>query len=77
MLKKTDFAGIDLAHQCRLAPTTPWEQQLGDALEAILGKDITELGAIVRELNAMRVPARDGSPWTEESFTLTMAQMGA
>jgi hypothetical protein len=77
MLSKIDLAAYNLAQQCRLAPMTEWEKELGDALERIFGKGIETLSEIVAELNAMRVFAQNGKPWTEESFRAAMAQMGA
>ncbi len=77
MLQKTDFSAIDHARQCRRGPMTPWEKELGDALEAVFGQGVAELPAIVAALNERRVFAIDGRPWTEASFRAAMAELGA
>jgi hypothetical protein len=63
--------------QNRAEPPSPFEDRVGDALEAIFAKGIDELSAVVRELNNAAVPDRDGNAWTEESFQAEMKRLGA
>ena len=62
--------------QNRAEPPSPFEDRIGDALEAIFAKGIDELPAVVRELNSAAVRDRDGNAWTEESFQAEMKRLG-
>ena len=63
-------------HQTRTAPPTPFENRLGDAIEAAYAAGIHDLEGLVAHL-ATDGPARpDGAPWTSEGFRSLMAELG-
>ena len=64
------------ARQTLIEPHGAFEDRLGDALEAAFSSGATELSAIVSALNAAGAVARDGRPWTEETFRAEMARLG-
>lgn len=63
--------------QHRAEPPSPFENRLGDALEAIFARGIEALPDLVRELNAAGSRDRAGDPWSEESFQAEMRRLGA
>lgn len=68
---------VNVALQTRLAPPTEYENRLGDALEQVFAAGAVELSEVVCRLNALKVPAPDGDPWTEASFEDAMRRLGA
>lgn len=64
------------ARQTLVDPHGAFENRLGDALEAAFAAGAVELPAIVAALNAAGAVARDGRPWTEDSFRAEMARLG-
>jgi len=68
---------VNIVHQTRATPPTDYENQLGEALEAIFGDDVTELADIVARLNEMGVQAPYGAAWTEDTFCSEMKRLGA
>ena len=71
------LADIDLAHQTRVAPVTPYENALGDALEEIFQSGAATLEEIVAGLKKSSVEAPDGGAWTEALFLAEMERMGS
>ena len=68
----------NIAWQTRAAVPSPEEAALADALEAIFGDEVYELGPIVARLNRDGVPAPGGSDvWTEANFLSELARLGA
>jgi hypothetical protein len=63
-------------HQTRQRPATPYENQLGDALERAFAAGHWELDALVAQLNQSGPTAPSGQPWTAESFQAEMAVLG-
>ncbi len=63
-------------HQARQRPATPYENQLGDAMERAFAAGHWELDALVAQLNQLGCPAPDGTPWTAQSFQAEMAVLG-
>lgn len=62
--------------QTRTHAPTPWEQQLGDALEAAFKAGQHGLPQVVAALNAAGVPAPGGDGWDEASFQAVMKRLG-
>jgi hypothetical protein len=62
--------------QARQRPATPYEDQLGDAMERAFAAGHWELDALVAQLNQSGPSAPDGQPWTAESFQAEMAVLG-
>jgi hypothetical protein len=63
-------------HQARQRPATPYEDQLGDALERAFAAGHWELDALLAQLNHSGPSAPDGQPWTATSFQAEMAGLG-
>ena len=63
-------------HQARRRPATPYEDQLGDAMERAFAAGHWELDALVVQLNQSGPLAPDGRPWTTDSFQAEMAVLG-
>ena len=62
--------------QAQRRPPTPYENRLGDALEAAFAAGAWELDALVARLNAQGVPTPDGGEWTVENFEPIVRQLG-
>ena len=67
----------NIIHQTRVSPPSEYENQLGEALEAIFDNEVTELAEIVLQLNEMGVQAPHGQAWTEKSFCSEMRRLGS
>jgi hypothetical protein len=65
------------SHQTRLHEPTPYENLLGDGIEAAFRAGIIELPELVQFLNDNFVPSPGGAPWTEAVFTAEMRRLGA
>jgi hypothetical protein len=63
-------------HQARQRPATPYEDQLGDAMERAFAAGHWELPALVAQLNSGGPTAQSGQPWTPESLQAELAQLG-
>ena len=63
--------------QARTQEPTPYEQQVGDALEEAFGQGVHELPEIVAALNAKGLRTPGGAAWTEENFAAAMDELGA
>jgi hypothetical protein len=63
-------------HQARQRPATPYENQLGDAMERAFAVGHWELDALVAQLNQSGCAAPDGKPWSAETFQAEMAVLG-
>jgi hypothetical protein len=63
-------------HQARQRPPTPYEDQLGDAIERAFAAGHWELDALLQALNLSGPRAPDGQPWTASSFQAEMARLG-
>jgi hypothetical protein len=70
------FPHLD-AHQTQRAPTTDWESDLADAIEAAFAKGHQSLDELVAALNRSRMRPRAGGLWTPENFTALMRELGA
>lgn len=64
-------------HQARRRPPTPYEDQLGDAIERAFAAGAHELPALIEQLNATGPASERGERWTEESFKALMARLGS
>ena len=63
-------------HQARTRPTTPFEDQLGDTIEAAYADGVHDLDGLVERLNADGPPCPDGPSWTADRFTTVLAELG-
>lgn len=64
-------------HQTRTHEPSPYEYKLAATLEDVFTQVGHDLDDVVRGLNARRVHAPDGRPWTEQSFRDEMHRLGA
>jgi hypothetical protein len=64
-------------HQSRMRAPNDWEMSLAAAIEAAFGRGAYELDALIDALNASRVRPPQGGPWTAETFTALMRELGA
>jgi len=62
--------------QARQRPPTVFEDLLGDAIERGFAAGHHTLPELVAHLNREGLPAGNGQPWTEESFSALMARLG-
>ena len=67
----------NIAWQNRAEPPSEFDNELGDALEAIFASGIEELPRLIEELNKRGSRDRAGRPWNEESFQAEMQRLGA
>ena len=65
------------AGQSKTHDATPWEQQVGDTLEAAFKAGHHGLPDLVTALNAAGVPAPEGKVWSESAFEAVMQRLGA
>lgn len=63
-------------HQSRTAPSTEFEDRLGDAIEAAYAEGIHHLDGVLARLNSSGPPAPTGDSWTADNFTALMAELG-
>jgi hypothetical protein len=63
-------------HQARQRPATPYEDQLGDALERAFAAGHWELDALLAQLNQSGPSAPNGQLWTAQSFQAEIAGLG-
>lgn len=63
-------------HQARTRAPTPFENTLGDALEAAFAGGVHDLAAVVEALNRTGPRPPAGGAWTEESFQREIARLG-
>ena len=73
-MQKTQYIVV---HQSRDRDPTDYENLLGDALERIFAKGVTEIDQVVAELNALEAPAPDAAPWTRALLESELARLGA
>ena len=59
-----------------LTPAASFEDRLGDACEALLGKGASDIAAFVAGLNEMHLPGRRGERWTEALLRDELACLG-
>ncbi|MFG2646042.1 recombinase-like helix-turn-helix domain-containing protein [Streptomyces sp. NPDC048370] len=64
-------------HQSRTHEPTAYEYKLASTLEEVFAQEGHEMADVVRGLNARKVHAADGAPWTEGSFRAEMNRLGA
>jgi hypothetical protein len=62
--------------QSKKGEPTPWENALGDAMEALFRDGVHDLPGIVAGLNEKGVAAPEGGTWTAEKFTEAMKRLG-
>ncbi len=67
----------NITWQTRAVPPTAYENELGDALEAIFGAGVEDLPTLVARLNERGVRDASGQDWTEDSFARAMRHLGA
>jgi hypothetical protein len=67
----------NIVWQTRSAEPTEYENQLGDALEAVFESGIQTLPEMVLKLNELGMFAPDGDRWTEDSFQAEMKRLAA
>lgn len=58
----------NIVWQSRTAPPTDYENALGDALENVMADGTHDLAGIVKGLTARGIKAKDGRPFTEDTF---------
>lgn len=66
----------NIAWQTRGEAPSDYEASLTDALEEMFAGGIETLPEIVAGLNDQKIPAPDGTPWTEESFQTEIKRLG-
>lgn len=66
----------NIVWQTRGEPPSDYEAALTDALEEMFAGGVEALPEIVSGLNDRKIPAPDGSPWTEDSFQLEIKRLG-
>lgn len=66
----------NIIFQTRGAPLSAFEDRLADALMAVFDEGAHELDAVVAGLNARAVTDADGQPWTAQSLTTCLQQLG-
>ena len=66
----------NIAWQTRGEAPSEYEAGLTDALEDMFAGGIETLPEIVAELNERKIPAPDGSPWSEENFQTEIKRLG-
>lgn len=64
-------------HQSRTHEPSPYAYKLAATLEEVFAREGHDLADVVRGLNARKVHAPDGAPWTEQSFRAEMHRLGA
>ena len=74
-VEKPDEA-VNTVWQTRLAPPTPYENALGDALEQVFEAGAQTLAEVVAKLNELGSRAPDGARWSEASFEREIARLG-
>jgi hypothetical protein len=62
--------------QARKRAPTPFENALGDALEAAFAEGVHDLAGVVAALNRSGPRPPSGGAWTEESFEREIARLG-
>lgn len=65
----------NMVWQNRKAEPTPYENDLGDALECVFETGATELADVVAGLNQIGFRAPDGAPWTAERLRAELAAL--
>ena len=66
----------NIVWQNRLAPPTPYENALGDALEQVFEAGATTVEQVVDGLNSSGFRMPDGATWTVARFEQEMARLG-
>lgn len=64
-------------HQSRTSEPSPYAYQLAATLEEVFAHEGHQLADVVHGLNARKVHAPDGQPWTEQSFRAEIHRLGA
>ncbi|MSQ72534.1 MAG: hypothetical protein EXR27_14775 [Betaproteobacteria bacterium] len=67
----------NIVWQTRSAEPTEYENQLGDALEAVFESGVATLPDVVAKLNDLGMFAPDGSRWSEDSFQIEIKRLAA
>lgn len=65
------------AHQTRTHEPTAWQMELAAAIEGIFAKGAHTLDELIEGLNGSRVKPPNGGPWTAETYTALMRELGA
>lgn len=63
-------------NQSETGPRTAFEDALGDAIETAYAAGTHDLDGLVAHLNRAGPAHPDGRPWTAETFTILMAELG-
>ena len=64
-------------HQTRTSTPTSYESLLGDSIERAYAQGIHDLPGLLGYLNIAGPSGPNGQAWTEESYKLEMARLGA
>ena len=65
------------AWQTRTHSQTEFERRLADALELAFADGVVDLAPLVDRLNSDGVRDEENRAWTEKSFRVAMARLGA
>ena len=57
--------------------TLSYEDQLGDALEQLLGEGADDLDTLASGLNKLGIAAPGGAPWTQATLAAEFKRLGA
>ncbi|GAA3672969.1 MULTISPECIES: recombinase-like helix-turn-helix domain-containing protein [Acetobacter] len=74
---KKPFVPYNETWQTRTHEPDPYENMLGDALEAAFARGATTLTEIIPVMIERDIPAPDGRNWTEHSLADELARLGA
>ncbi|MBB2162243.1 hypothetical protein HLH48_19115 [Gluconacetobacter sacchari] len=74
---KKPFIPYNETHQTRCREPDPYENLIGDALEAAFARGATTLGGILPVLVERDIPAPDGGAWSEASLAAELARLAA
>lgn len=62
-------------YQARRRAPTPYDDALGDALEAAFARGIHDVPGLAAALNGAGIKTPDGGSWTEQNFPAIMRQL--
>ncbi|MFT8675475.1 MAG: recombinase-like helix-turn-helix domain-containing protein [Acetobacter sp.] len=72
---KKPFVPYNETFQSRLREPDPYENMIGDALEAAFARGATTLADILPVLAERDIAAPDGSSWTEAKLAAELARL--
>jgi hypothetical protein len=64
-------------HQTRAGELSPYRRNLAGLIQEVFANGAYELSPLVQGLNERGSLSPTGEPWTEESFRIEIAELGA